>query len=132
MGAELAARYPEIPDQEGDSRPTAETVDVYLIARGGDGEAVGCGALRLLPDGTAEVKRMYVAPDARGTGVATGILRALEGHALRLGADTVQLTTGDRQPDAVRFYEREGYHRTDGYGPFAGHPMALCYARRLH
>lgn len=129
METELAARY-GIPDQETD-KPTAENVDVFLIARDTAGDASGCGALRLLPDGSAEIKRMYVLPGARGTGVATGILRTLEEHARRLGADTAQLTTGDKQPDAIRFYEREGYLRTDGYGPFAGHPMAVCFARRL-
>ncbi|MDQ0791390.1 GNAT family N-acetyltransferase [Streptomyces sp. B3I8] len=129
MEKELAARY-GIPDQETD-RPTAETVDVFLIARDAAGEATGCGALRLLPDGTGEVKRMYVSPDARGTGVATALLRALEDHARQRGADTVQLSTGVEQPDAIRFYDREGYRRTDGYGPYRGHPMAVCFARRL-
>jgi putative acetyltransferase len=129
MEAELAARY-NIPDQESD-KPTAGTVDVFLIARDATGTATGCGALRLLPDGTAEVKRMYVSPPARGTGVATRILRRLEDDARRLGSDTVQLATGDKQPDAIRFYEREGYRRTDGYGPYKGHPMAVCFARRL-
>jgi putative acetyltransferase len=129
MEVELAARY-GIPDQETD-KPTAENVDVYLIARDASGEATGCGALRLLGDGTAEIKRMYVTPEARGTGVATSILRELEEHARRRGLAAVQLATGDKQPDAIRFYEREGYERTDGYGPYAGHPMAVCFARKL-
>jgi GNAT superfamily N-acetyltransferase len=129
MEAELAARY-GIPDQETD-KPTAENVDVFLVARDAAGRAIGCGALRLQPGGTAEIKRMYVSPGARGTRVATAILRALEDHARRRGVGTVQLSTGDKQPDAIRFYEREGYQRTDGYGPYIGHPMAVCFDRRL-
>ncbi|CAL9427128.1 GNAT family N-acetyltransferase [Streptomyces sp. enrichment culture] len=129
METELAARY-DIPDQESD-KPSAENVDVFLVARDATGEATGCGALRLLPDGTAEIKRMYVTPEARGTGTATLILRELEEHARRSGITTVHLSTGDRQPDAIRFYAREGYRRTDGYGPYKGHPMAVCFARRL-
>jgi GNAT superfamily N-acetyltransferase len=129
MEKELAARY-GIPDQETD-KPTAENVDVFLIARDTAGGATGCGALRLLPDGTGEIKRMYVAPDARGTGVATAILRALEEHARQRGVETVQLTTGVKQPDAIRFYDREGYRRTDGYGPYKGHPLAVCFELRL-
>lgn len=129
METELAARY-GIPDQETD-KPTAESVDVFLIARDAVGRATGCGALRLQSEGTAEIKRMYVSPEARGTGTATSILRALEDHARRRGVDTLQLSTGDKQPDAIRFYEREGYRRTDGYGPYKGHPMAVCFARRL-
>nr|WP_215207641.1 GNAT family N-acetyltransferase [Streptomyces sp. CHD11] len=129
MEAELAARY-GIPDQETD-KPTAQDVDVFLIARDAAGGAAGCGALRLLSDGTAEIKRMYVTPEARGTGVATGILRMLEEHACRRRLDVLHLTTGVEQPDAIRFYEREGYERTEGYGPYAGHPLAVCLARRL-
>lgn len=129
MQAELAARY-GIPDQETD-KPTAETVSVFLVARDQEGGAIGCGALRLGDDGTAEIKRMYVDPEARGTGAATGVLRALEDHARQRGADTVVLSTGTEQPDAIRFYEREGYQPFDGFGPFAGHPMARFFTRRL-
>jgi GNAT superfamily N-acetyltransferase len=126
MRSELAARY-NIPDQEVEA-PTAETVSVFLVARDAAGVATGCGALRVLDDGTGEVKRMYVSPDARATGVATGILRGLEDHARRLGVETLVLSTGTEQPDAMRFYEREGYHRTDGYGPYTGEPMARCFS----
>lgn len=129
MRSELAARY-NIPDQEAEV-PTAETVSVFLVARDPDGVAVGCGALRVLDDGTGEVKRMYVSPQARGTGVATGILRGLEDHARQLGVGTLVLSTGTEQPDAMRFYAREGYRRTDGYGPYVGHPMARCFSIEL-
>lgn len=129
MRSELAARY-NIPDQEVEA-PTAETVSVFLVARDADGGAIACGALRVLDDGTGEVKRMYVSPHARGTGVATGVLRALEAHARQLGVDTLVLSTGTEQPDAIRFYEREGYRRTDGYGPYVGHPMARCFSIEL-
>lgn len=83
MQAELAARY-NMPDQETEP-PNAETITVFLIARAGGGDATGCGDLRLLDDGRAEIKRMYVTPQARGTGVATRILRALEDHARQTG-----------------------------------------------
>jgi GNAT superfamily N-acetyltransferase len=129
MRSELAARY-NIPDQEVEA-PTAETVNVFLVARDLEGVATGCGALRVLDDGTGEVKRMYVTPQARGTGVAIGILRALEDHARQLGVGTLVLSTGTEQPDAIRFYEREGYQRTDGYGPYVGHPMARCFTIEL-
>jgi GNAT superfamily N-acetyltransferase len=129
MRSELAARY-NIPDQEVEA-PTAETVSVFLVARDPDGVAIACGALRVLDDGTGEVKRMYVSPHARGTGVATGVLRALEVHARQLGVDTLVLSTGTKQPDAIRFYEREGYRHTDGYGPYVGQPMARCFSIEL-
>jgi GNAT superfamily N-acetyltransferase len=128
--AELDARYGG-DDHEPGAAPSAEDVGVFLVARDADGAAVGCGGLRLLEPGSAEIKRMYVAPAARGTGVAVAILRALEAEARRLGVARLLLETGTAQPDAMRFYEREGYRRIDNFGPYAGEPLSVCYARDL-
>ena len=133
MGVELMARYQILIDegQEPEDLP-AEDVEVFMIARRDEtGEAIGCGALRRLPDGSAEVKRMYVTPEARGSGAATAVLRGLEDYARNQGITTVHLTTGTEQPDALRLYEREGYRRTAGFGELAGHPMAIFLARDL-
>ncbi|WP_312868709.1 GNAT family N-acetyltransferase [Saccharothrix ecbatanensis] len=97
----------------------------------GTGRAVGCGGLRILGAGTAEIKRMYVEPAWRGMGVAVRILRALEQVARRSGVVDLVLETGTRQPEAMRFYEREGYRRIDNFGPYRGEPESVCYARRL-
>ncbi|GIJ79273.1 Acetyltransferase (GNAT) family protein [Micromonospora phaseoli] len=127
---ELDARYGS-DDHEPGAPPTAETVSVFLVARDPDGTAVGCGGLRFLAPGRAEIKRMYVTPPARGTGVAVAILHALEGEARTAGVRTLVLETGTAQPDAMRFYEREGYRRIDNFGPYLGEPLSVCYARDL-
>jgi putative acetyltransferase len=126
---ELDARY-GCTDHEPGRTPSGEDIAVFVVARE-DGRAVGCGALRLLEDGAAEIKRMYVVPGARGTGVAVAVLRALETHAQRLGVGTLKLETGAAQPDAIRFYEREGYRRIENFGPYQGEPLSQCYAREL-
>jgi putative acetyltransferase len=128
--AELDARY-GCDDHEPGAPPTAETVSVFLIARDADGTAVGCGGLRFLAADSAEIKRMYVSPASRGTGVATAILRALEQAARDAGVRTLLLETGTAQPEAMRFYEREGYRRIDNFGPYRGEPLSVCYARDL-
>jgi putative acetyltransferase len=128
--AELDARYGN-DDHEPGAPPTGENVNVFLVARDERGAAVGCGGLRLLAPGSAEIKRMYVEPARRGTGVAVAILRALERRARDHGVTTLVLETGTAQPDARRFYEREGYHRIDNFGPYAGEPLSVCYAREL-
>lgn len=128
--AELDARY-GTDDHEPGAVPTAETVAVFLVARDAGGTAVGCGGLRLLGPGSGEIKRMYVDPAARGTGVATALLRALEDHARHLGLTRLLLETGAGQPDAIRFYRREGYEPIEAYGPYIDEPISRCFAREL-
>jgi putative acetyltransferase len=129
--AELDARYGS-DDHEPGAVPTAGDIDLFLVAVSDvDGTPVGCGALRRLDPTAAEVKRMYVVPPARGTGVATAILRALEAEALSRGWATLRLETGTEQPDAQRFYEREGYHRIPLFGAYAGSTLSVCYERTL-
>ncbi|MBF4572868.1 GNAT family N-acetyltransferase [Herbiconiux sp. VKM Ac-1786] len=127
---ELDARYGS-DDHEPGAVPTAASTPVFVVARTLSGDAVGCGGLRPLPGGGAEVKRMYVHPDARGQGVSTAILRALEEEARELGVARLVLETGTEQPDAMRFYEREGYERIEPFGPYIGSEYSVCYARTL-
>ncbi|MFJ7216388.1 GNAT family N-acetyltransferase [Amycolatopsis sp. NPDC098790] len=127
---ELDARY-GTDDHEPGAVPTADTVAVFLVARDAGGAAVACGGLRLFGPGSGEVKRMYVEPAARGTGVATAVLRALEDHARGLGIGRLLLETGTGQPDAIRFYRREGYEPIDAYGPYVGEALSRCFARDL-
>jgi GNAT superfamily N-acetyltransferase len=127
--AELDARY-GTGDHEPGPAPTAADVDVFLLATR-DGEPVGCGALRRLDAISAEIKRMYVIPPARGTGVATAVLRALESAAAERGWPVLRLETGTAQPDARRFYEREGYRRIPLFGVYEGSALSVCYERRL-
>ncbi|WP_104432820.1 GNAT family N-acetyltransferase [Kineococcus xinjiangensis] len=131
--AELDVRYGS-DDHEPGTPPSAADVPVFLVARDRDGTALGCGGLRPLEPAVSgvpavEVKRMFVVPAARGTGVAVALLRALEEEARLLGVRRVLLETGTAQPDAVRFYEREGYLRTEAFGPYRGQPLSVCYAR---
>ncbi|MEE6263229.1 GNAT family N-acetyltransferase [Plantactinospora sonchi] len=128
--AELDARYGCTNHEPGEP-PSARSVGVFVLARSPDGTALGCGGLRFLDDNSAEIKRMYVTPTARGTGIAVAVLRALEEQARQRGVETLLLETGTAQPDAMRFYEREGYRRVEGFGPYRGEPLSVCYARRL-
>jgi putative acetyltransferase len=127
--AELDERY-GCDDHEPGGAPSGTDIDLFLVASR-DGEAVGCGALRRLDERSAEVKRMFVVPGSRGSGVATAILRALEAAAVRRGWTTVRLETGDAQPDAIRFYRREGYREIPLYGIYVGSEISLCFERVL-
>ncbi|BBH64725.1 N-acetyltransferase [Actinoplanes sp. OR16] len=127
--AELDERY-GTGDHEPGTPPSAADIDLFLVAIR-NGQAVGCGALRQLDPGSAEVKRMYVSPESRGSGVSTAILRALESAAAERGWTTIRLETGPAQPDAMRFYEREGYREIPLFGAYQGSDLSVCYERSL-
>jgi GNAT superfamily N-acetyltransferase len=80
----------------------------YLVGWIGP-DAVAGGGVRLITPRLAEIKRMYVRPGFRRQGIGRGLLGALEGEAVRLGATMVRLDTGDKQPEAQVLYERSGY-----------------------
>ena len=128
--AELDSRYGS-DDHEPGAAPSAADIDVFLVAVTPAGQAVACGALRRLDAHRAEVKRMYVEPSSRGSGVAAVLLRALEREARTRGWTILRLETGPAQPDAIRFYEREGYRPIPRYGVYIGSDLSLCYERVL-
>ncbi len=131
---EVSARYGR-PDSEPGPKPTAADITVFLVAfdvsDDGNRVAVGCGGLRTLDGAHGEIKRMYVIPERRGTGISVALLTALEGEARGRGWDRVVLETGDRQPDAMRLYEREGYTRIPNFGYYADSDLSICYEKWL-
>ena len=114
--AEVRTRY-DGKDEPG-TPPSAADVSLVLVARDDDGTALGCGALRLLGNGVAEVKRMYVAPSARGRGVAKAVLAGLEEASRERGWTTLRLETGSRQPEAIGLYSRAGYRPIAAFGAY--------------
>jgi GNAT superfamily N-acetyltransferase len=119
---EVRARYGG-KDEPG-THPSAADVSVVLLARDDDGTPVGCGALRVLGEHVAEVKRMYVVPPARGRGVSRAVLRALEDAAAGRGWTTLRLETGPLQPEAIGLYTSAGYRPIEAFGAYVGDPDA--------
>ena len=104
---------------------------VRLFVARRDGTAVGIAALVLGGAGEAELKRMFVAPEARGAGVATALLAAVEGTAVELGVTRLVLETGPLQPEAIALYEKHGYAGIPNFGPYINDPLSLCFAKDL-
>lgn len=90
---------------------------------------VGCIALRPLASIAAacEVKRLYVRPAHRGSGVADRLLDALQAYAAAFGYRAAYLDTKDDLLAAIRFYERRGYVRCPRYND---NPQATVFMRR--
>ena len=108
----------------------------FFVAYAGD-RPVATGAWRrsdvvaLGSDRTAEVKRMYVTPGARGLGIARRMLAHLEADAAAHGAEVAVLETGLAQPEAIALYESSGYTPIPAFGYYKDAPLSRCYARRL-
>jgi GNAT superfamily N-acetyltransferase len=77
-----------------------------------DAVPVGCGGLRPAAPGVAEIKRMFVAPDARGRGHGRRLLAELEALAADAGCERVQLLTTEVLVEARDLYRSSGYEIT--------------------
>ncbi|AUX76080.1 GNAT family N-acetyltransferase [Sinorhizobium fredii] len=96
----------------------------FLVARS-NGTIVGCCALVDAGDGTAEIKRMFVDPEARGLKVGKRLLAALEAKAEKLGLSTIRLETGIYQPEAIGLYRSFGYVERPPFGSYLPDPLSL-------
>jgi GNAT superfamily N-acetyltransferase len=103
----------------------------FLIVYRGE-TPVGCGALRLLEAGTAELKRMYVDPAVRGQGLGRRLVNALEAEARALGVRRLVLETGVRQGAALALYRATGFRPIPLYGEYCLSPeTSVCLGKDL-
>jgi putative acetyltransferase len=114
----------------------APEVDFLVAERAG--ELVGCGATRRMPgevetagEGYGEIKRMFVAPAARGLRIGQRLLATLEARLRERGVALALLETGRDQHEAVRLYERGGYSLRAAFGGYPDNGLSLFYGKRL-
>jgi GNAT superfamily N-acetyltransferase len=122
--AELVSRYLGRPATEHEvdgyladghgSDDLAAPTGLLLVARH-RGVTVGCVGLRRLGPQITELTRMFVHPDARGRGVASGLLACAEQAARELGATTMRLDTRHDLVEARRLYTRHDYREIPPY-----------------
>ena len=91
---------------------------------------IGCGGVKFFADRPAEIKRMWVAPTARGLGVGRRLLSELEERARRAGARSVRLDTNRALREAIGMYIANGYDEIPAFNdePFAHH----WFEKQLH
>lgn len=92
---------------------------------------LGCGAIKQYNSTTMEIKRMYVAPEHRGKGIATKLLLELENWAAELSFERCMLETGKRQTEALQLYKKNGYTVIPNYGQYAGMENSVCFEKKL-
>lgn len=102
----------------------------FLVGRDRDGCAVATGAL-VLHGAWAELKRMWVVPEARGQGISKAILRAIEARAGRERVKILRLETGVASHAAIGLYERAGFRRREPFGDYRPDPLSVFMEKEL-
>lgn len=102
----------------------------FLVVRDANGRAIGTGALAL-NGAWAELKRMWVIPEARRLGVSKIILAALEARARSEGVRTLRLETGVENHAALGLYTRAGFKRRDPFGDYRADPLSVFMQKDL-
>jgi GNAT superfamily N-acetyltransferase len=128
LGAALAAITGSDGSASFDAADVRGERACFLVACDADGGLAGCGALRPLAEGVAELKRMYARP---GSGAGRFLLAALERQAALLGYTEIRLETRKVNRRALAFYEKHGYCVIPSYGKYAGRGDAVCLGKAL-
>ena len=128
--AELSSRFgqafaprPVEPEAEAMTPPRG----LFLIARDEAGRIIGCVGLRSRAEGIGpacgEIKRLWVAPEARGMGLARRLMTAIEDAARDMGLTHLRLDTSRHLPEAQALYARDGWQEIAAYNsnPHADH-----------
>jgi putative acetyltransferase len=79
------------------------------------GLAVGCVAYKRIDEHTCEMKRMFVAPTARGLGAGRALASELLDRARAAGYLTMYLDTSIRQTEALTLYRDLGFREVEAY-----------------
>jgi DNA-binding MarR family transcriptional regulator/GNAT superfamily N-acetyltransferase len=124
--AELADRFDGGFDPESAISATDDELSVpagLLLVATLHADAVGCGALKLHADGSAEVKRMWVSREVRGLGLGRRLLAELECRAVAQGVRTLRLDTNRPLAEAIGLYRAAGYREVDAFNdePYVHH-----------
>jgi len=108
-----------------------ESLSTVVIASD-ENKPVGCACFKNYSSDAAELKRMYLHPDFRGRGVADSILNEIENWAKENGMSKIVLETGLKQPEAIRFYTKNGYIRIPNFGHYIGNLNSVCMQKILN
>ncbi|QDC26061.1 GNAT family N-acetyltransferase [Georgenia yuyongxinii] len=115
---------PKLTEQVDPDDVTPPRGDFLLLTELASGTVLGCGGVRVLPNGDVELRRMWLATDARGKGLGRFLLRALENRARALGGRRVVLSINESLTEAISLYASAGYTATQ---PFEDNPYVTVF-----
>ena len=125
-----AALYPADSNHPVYAETLAGPAARFFVARH-EGRAIGCAGLIIGPDGQAELKRMYVDPSARGTGLGAALLETIEAAGREGGVRIVRVETGIHSHAALRLYRRFGYRERGPFGSYRPDPLSVFMEKTL-
>ena len=128
--AYMQGLYPSESNHLVDVDALATPDALFLVARR-NGELLGTIAFRIIAPGHAEIKRMFVRAEARGSGLGRRLLEALEDAARQRNVDRISLETGIKQPEAIGLYRASGYQDCSPFGTYTPDPLSLFMTKRL-
>ena len=128
--AYMASLYPAESNHMLDIASLQRPGVLFLVARL-DGRAVGCGAVVSSGEGWAEVKRMFVAPAARGLKLGRQLLAQIETLASRNGEQLLRLEMGAEQPEALALYRSAGFVEIGPFGSYRPDPLSVFMEKEL-
>ena len=129
LEATLAPHYPDESRHGYSVEKLMQQGVVFFVARHED-RLAGCGGVQIYAD-YAELKRMYVRPEYRGTGLSKLILKQLADYSLGQGIRTLRLETGIHQLAAIGLYEGFGFQRIEPFGEYKPDPLAVFFEKEL-
>jgi putative acetyltransferase len=125
----LRSRYGQLQDTY-DTHNIIDYIGTVVVAFV-DAEPAGCACFKEHDQSTVEVKRMFVADNQRGKGIASRMMDELEKWAGELEYTTMILELGDNQPEAIKLYKGKGYQVTPNYPPYIGMEKSICMKKSL-
>lgn len=131
LTTELAAAGYTSAQTFGYSVEQIEQSDVHLVGARVAGRLVGVAGIEVQGNGLAELKRFFVTPEQRGTGVADALIAALIEHAQASRVQLLRLETGDKQEAAQAFYRRHGFAQVPLFDPYEASETSVCMQRRI-
>lgn len=121
IAAEMVQHFPDMPSVPQLVDLTLSNMDSYLPPNGRtlvaeeNGRLIGCGLIKRIRPDAAEMKRLYVVPAARGTGLGGRLIDALMAEARDMGCDWMYLDTGKHMTGVQALYEKRGFGFVDPY-----------------
>ncbi|WP_411823816.1 GNAT family N-acetyltransferase [Leptospira sp. 'Mane'] len=127
---EIQTRYSFQAPNPYDPKDFAEDWSGVWIAY--DGETpVGSIAIFPFEGEESELDLMFVSKDYRKQGIAEQLLATVEVFAIETGYTNIKLRAGEPQPEAIRFYQKQGFHPIPSFGKWTSDPTAVCFEKIL-